>query len=289
MRIMLLIALLLAAPVASGAELRELARIALSGPENFGGFSGWEVDGDGLGFVAISDRGWFATGALVRNIGTLTGTRLDRLEPLEDSRENGGVTGFRADAEGLAINAAGALFVSFEGHHRVWRYDTIGGPPEWLHKWDYFWHLQGNSGMEALAIDSDGTLYAIPERSGKWTRPFPVYRYRGGKWIDPLSIPRSKKFLPTGADFGPDGKLYLLERDFTWIGGFSSRIRRFILGPDGFDEGEILLRTGPGAYDNMEGLAAWRDGDGAIRLLTISDDNFNPLQSTEIVEFRVVE
>lgn len=289
MKTPLLIALLLAAPATGGAELQELSRVSLSGPDNFGGFSGWEVDGEGLGFVAVSDRGWFATGALIRSNGNIVGARLERLEILRDSRDPNGVSGFRADAEGLAIGTDGAVYVSFEGHHRVWRYDGIDGDPEWLHKWDYFWNLQGNSGLEALAVDGEGTVYAIPERSGKWTRPFPVFRYRDGEWDRELSIPRSEKFLPTGADFGPDGKLYLLERDFTWIGGFSSRIRRFTLGPDGFDAGETLLRTKPGEYDNMEGIAAWRDGDGAIRLVTISDDNFNPLQTTEFVEFLVVE
>ena len=42
--------------------------------------------------------------------------------------------------------------------------------------------LQDNSGLEALAIDADGALYAIPERSGDWERPFPVYRLRDGAW-----------------------------------------------------------------------------------------------------------
>ena len=37
----------------------------------------------------------------------------------------------------------------------------------------------------------------------------------------------------TDADFGPDGQLYLLERDFGWLAGFATRVRRFTLGPDG--------------------------------------------------------
>ena len=58
-----------------------------------------------------------------------------------------------------------------------------------------FGRLQHNSGLEALAIDADGTLYAIPERSGKLERPFPVYRLRDGRWDKALRLRRDGTFL----------------------------------------------------------------------------------------------
>ncbi len=91
-----------------------------------------------------------------------------------------------------------------------------------------------------------------------------------------------------GADFGPDGRLYVLERDFSWMGGFASRIRRFTLGPDGFDAGETLLETGMGSTDNFEGISVWRDADGGTRITLIADDNFFALQSTAIAEYRLI-
>lgn len=288
MKLSLVLACLLAGGTGSAAELVELSRIRVADGGDFGGMSALEVSDDGESYVAVSDRGMFAEGRLLRRNGRLSGASVERLQHLR-SNVGGYVKGFKIDSEGLAIDRDGNVYISFEGFHRVWLYKDIGGEPAWTHKWDYYWHLQGNSGMESLAVDADGTVYAIPERSGKWTRPFPVFRYRRGKWIKSLSIPRSGKFLPAGADFGPDGKLYLVERDFTWVGGFSTRVRRFSLGPGGFDGGETLLVSAPGDYDNLEGISAWRDGDGAIRLTAISDDNFNPLQDTEIVEFRVVE
>ena len=54
----------------------------------------------------------------------------------------------------------------------------------------------------------------------------------------------------------------------------------------------IVARVGNGGavrHDNLEGLAVWRDDSGAIRLTMISDDNFNLLQRTELVEYAVPE
>ncbi len=76
-------------------------------------------------------------------------------------------------------------------------------------------------------------------------------------------------FLIVGADIGPDGRLYMLERDFAGI-GFRSRIRRFDL--DGGNE-ETMLETGLRTHDNLEGISVWQDAQG-LRLTLISDDNF---------------
>ena len=38
-------------------------------------------------------------------------------------------------------------------------------------------------------------------------------------------------------------------------------------------------------HDNLEGLAVTRAATGQIRLTMISDDNFNPFQRSEIVEY----
>jgi hypothetical protein len=120
----------------------------------------------------------------------------------------------------------------------------------------------------------------MPERSGRRTTPFPVYRYRSGTWDIPFTIPRRAAHLITGADIFED-HLYILERDFTGF-GFRSRVRRFDLA--GGSE-ETLLSTGTFTHDNLEGLAVWRDAAGDIRLTMISDDNFRAIQKTEIVEY----
>ena len=106
-----------------------------------------------------------------------------------------------------------------------------------------FGEMQLNSSLESLAAAADGTLYTVPERSGAWDRPFPVWRWREGRgWDQPFALPREGRFLTVDADIGPDGRFYLLERDVGLL-GFRSRLRRFALAPagDGIGPGEVLL------------------------------------------------
>ena len=69
------------------------------------------------------------------------------------------------------------------------------------------------------------------------------------------------------------------------LGGFATRIRSFGRTEQGFDAGETLLVSRFGELDNMEGISAWRDPEGRIRLTLISDDNFFPLQRTQLNEY----
>jgi hypothetical protein len=289
----LALALSLAAAAAGatwGAPRLELdARIVWSETTpGFGGFSGIEVQEDGTTFVAISDRGTWARGRLERADGRLTGATIEAHGPLRGV-DGAPLGGENVDAEGLAADGAGGFYVSFEAFHRVRRYDRIEAAAAAVPSHPDFARLQTNSGLEALAADADGVLYAIPERSGALERPYPVYRLRDGVWDRALSLPRQGAFLVAGADFGPDGRLYLLERDFAWLAGFATRVRRFNLGPEGFDAGETLLETGFGSPDNFEGLSVWRDPEGATRVTLIADDNFFALQSTAIAEYLLVE
>jgi hypothetical protein len=278
-------ALLGLAARADGPRLVLDATVTWSDPwEDFGGFSGFELSPEGTDFLAISDRGAWATGSLERRDGRLRAARM-RAHGHLHAIDGAPLKDAELDAEGLALDARGRAYVSFEGFHRVRRYGDIDGPAAQVPSHPDFRRLQENSGLEALATDAAGTLYAVPERSGALERPFPVYRLRGGRWDKALKLRRDGTFLPVDADFGPDGKLYLLERDFKWLGGFATRVRRFVLGPDGFGDEVTLLETGFGELDNMEGISAWRDADGRIRVTLISDDNFFPLQRTIFAEY----
>ncbi len=247
-----------------------------------GGFSALETDG--TDFVTVSDRARIVDGRFARDAqGLITGIEIQRSEPLRRGRE-GLMTGILADSEDLAIDSTGRRWISFEGRARV-RVETGAQGPEVLPRPRDFSAMGFNSSLEALAVDAQDALYTIPERSGRIDRPFPVYRWKEGKWTVPFSIPRRDSFLVTGADFGPDGKLYVLERDFAGI-GFRSRVRRFA--PDGTGE-EVLLETGIGVHDNLEGISVWRDDRGRIRLTMVSDDNFRFFQRTEFVEYALGE
>ena len=252
----------------------------------FGGFSAIEVQPDGLGFVALSDKGAVARGRFTRDgegrITKITGGPMIRLKGQgEDPLRPG-----RTDSEGLAIAPDGTTYVSFEGPARVLRYATLEGPAENLPSPPDFERMQRNSALEALAIGPDGTLYTLPERSGGEKQPFPVYRYRKGKWDKDLSIPRSGGYLAVAADIGPDGRFYLLERQFRGLAGFSTRLRRFDLGTRLTGE-TTLLQTPVGLHANLEGMSVWRDRKGRLTATLIADDGFSFLFATRIIEYRL--
>lgn len=257
--------------------------------DTFGGFSGIEISPDGSRFTVLSDRATLRWGHIERD----TEGRIQGMEPsgqahLLDSKGKWLKPGWQGDSEGLAIGPDGTLWVSFEGLTRVVRYDSPDSRGQPLPKPAEFRSMQRNSSLEALAIMPDGTLLTLPERSGEITRPFPVWRWRNGKWDQPFSIPRTGDWLAVGADVGPDGRFYLLERDFRGLLGFRSRVRRFDITDKSLSNETVLLETRSLQYDNLEGISVWRDGQG-IRLTMVSDDNFGMFQRTELVEYRVTE
>ena len=191
------------------------------------------------------------------------------------------------DSEGLALAPDGTAYVSFEGDARVERFAALDGPGTVLPVPREFLGMQDNASLEALAVDAQGTLYTLPERSGAQGRPFPVFRYRGGRWDRPFDIPRRGAFLAVGADIGPDGRFYLLERQFLGIGGFASRVRSFRLDGDAIADERVEMESAPGTHDNLEGIAVWRAPDGGLRMTMVADDNFSWLLRSEIVEYRV--
>lgn len=253
----------------------------------FGGFSGLEISEDGAGFVAISDRGQIVTGQLSRQNGKIDQITLAESHPVRGLK---GQTqyNYKGDTEGLAIREDGRLFVSYEGNHRVWAYMSVGAKAAGLPRHPDFRKMNNNGSLEALAVDAQNRLYTFPEDVSILSERIPVYRYTRGVWEQPFDLPKQGSYKIVGADIGPDGKLYLLERNFTgW--GFRSRVRRFDLSDTGLGPSETLLQSTTGFHDNLEGLSVWKDSEGHLRLTMISDDNFKFFQRTEFVEYRLTD
>ncbi|PTE22928.1 hypothetical protein C5F48_04410 [Cereibacter changlensis JA139] len=283
--------LLLATGCLAGEPAQLLGSHVLTRPGDplFGGLSGIEVSEAGDTITLLSDRGSWTRGRLQRDAeGRIVAVDLAPMQPLK-GRGEAPLERSRSDSEGLAIAADGAAYVSFEGAARVLRYRDLGGSAENLPVAPEFRRMQGNGALEALAVDAEGTLYTLPERSGGTTRPFPVYRFRDGEWDQPFSLPREDSFLPVGTDIGPDGRFYLLERQFRGLLGFASRVRRFAIDGDSLSPGETLLQTSAGTHDNLEGISVWRDAAGRLTLSLVADDNFAFFQSTQIVEYRIAD
>lgn len=258
---------------------------------SFGGWSGLDLFDNGTDFVAIADKGRLVRGRLSRDpSGRLTGIAAGEMQVLGDTPE-GAFDREPHDAEGLALGPDGTVYVSFERIQRVLVYPDDGvSEAVRLPTHPHFIGLRPNKGLEALAIGPDGALYTVPEQPSAPDGPFPVFRFDGIDWQIVAQVHNpGDGFVPVGADFGPDGRFYLLERKVTRFLGFAARVRRYDVTDAGFAGETVLLRTRAGTHDNLEGLAVWRGSDGPIRLTMISDDNFNFFQKTEFVEYIVPE
>ena len=261
----------------------------------FGGLSGLSVTADGR-LTAVTDRGHWFTARIVRNRnGRLADLTDAALGPLLDTKGRP-VAGEWRDAEALERLPGGDWLVSFEGRHRVWRYAAeIGG-------------LQGhpapfptpkgiaaaplNGGLETLTPLPDGRIMMLAEslrRTGGSRAGWLV----GDRKIDVFGYRTARDFKPTDAALLPNGDVLVLTRYFKLLGGFKARLERVpaaAIEAGAVLKGELLARFAPPlTVDNFEGVAVTRDTDGATLVYILSDDNFNFLQRTLLLLFRLDE
>lgn len=259
--------------------LTQLGAWELAAPSPaFGGLSGLLVAGGRL--TAVTDQAHWLTADLGIE-GTALTLQDARIAPILGRArvildKSGG------DAESLT-RRDDDLLVGFEHDHRIAKHlgdGHIGGDlrPR------AFAALAPNAGIEALATLTGDRLLALAE--GDSDHPTAMFLIDRGGRVTTGSLPRTSPHLVTGADVGPDGRLYLTWRDYTPLVGLDIEIRRYDLGPDGFPVAESAKRLAHFApssrIDNVEGIAL----DGS-RLWIVSDDNFNALQRTLLLAFEV--
>ncbi len=249
----------------------------------FGGFSALTLSDDGQSMVILSDRAKLATARIIRSGGNIREVRIDNVWPVRSSR-NRILPGWTGDSEGLAAGDNGDFYISFEGVHRVAHYAQPDARARVLPRPPVFRTFEDNGSFEALAIDGQGRLYTLTEKSRTADGHIPVYRWDGSAWSMPFTLPQRGRFRPVASDFGPDGRFYVLERSVSLF-GFKSRLRRWQVDEDDVFAEEILFETSARTHDNLEGLSVWRDGQNRLRATMVSDDNFLFLQRTELVEY----
>jgi len=276
--------------------LRWLAGFRLGSPNPaFGGLSAMRLLDGGGRLVAISDRGAVVSLAIdYDNQGLPSGVRGHGIGPLKDPSGRV-ITGRSADAEGLAQLPDRRWVISFERRHRLLAYpvslfDDLGaavptpfaGPPLDL-------NLAGNRGLETLAVLKDGRVLTIEEEDSSpssdhraWLREtqgrWQSLTYRSGPWYSPVDM----------ALLGEDAVL-VLERSFTLIGGFRTRVVRVPLAafrPGATVEGTAVLdQRGIIPAANYEGIDTITGADGRTLVFLIADDNFYPLLPTVLLVF----
>lgn len=285
----------MARPVTSGVPVAGLDFVGgarLSWPSAaLGGVSAASLDGAVL--TVLSDRGrWYCLRLSHAADGRLLG-----VEPIAagtlGGRDGKPVKGWWRDAEALARTPEG-LVAGFERNHRLWLYGQgLDGPPRALAPPPEVAGLPGNGGLEAVASLPGGGLLLIAEEGGAGAgNDVPAWIGRPGHWTA-AAWRVSEGFAPTDATVLDDGKVLVLERRFTLLGGWAARLRVARLADfraDAVAEGvEIARLAAPFPVDNMEAMAVGRAADGGLLLHLLSDDNFSLFQATLLLVFRLPE
>jgi hypothetical protein len=252
----------------------------------FGGISAIETADRGQSYLAITDRGIMFTGPIVRRA---TDQSIKGIIPRKawGTRSE---TGARLppemrDTEALAVASDGSVYLSFEHDHRISHMRHPRAYGQVIKRPTEFDMFPRNGGIEAMAIDQNDVLYALPERFTRAGR-IPVFRFRHGSWDTDLTIAATPWMRPVSADFGPDKRLYVLERGFSFT-GFKTRLRRWRVTDAGLDKEETLIDAPRRSFGNLEGLDVWQDDSGGLRALIVEDNNFWPLNKTSVLDFRL--
>lgn len=264
----------------------------------FGGFSALWRDPARARIVTITDQGQWFTGDLAYSGQSLAGITNARMAPILGQDGRPLQDGPDYDCESLAI-AGGEAFIGIERTHRVLRFPWAergmlarGEPIELL---EAIRRQPRNRGIEALCFAPPGhplagALLAFAEAPpDDDDKPSPGWVVTGSSRFE-FHIARSEEFNVTDALFLPSGELILLERSYSPLRGVACRIRRIAgdaIRPGAMLDGEVLLQVDRHfEVDNMEGIAAHRDPVSGETILTlVSDDNFNPVQRTLLLEF----
>lgn len=274
-----------------------LGGLSVASPDDrFGGLSGIAMI-NGRTALMVSDTGWAVSAELKHESGRLSGLAEAEIHPVFPG---GRAPKALADLEDIALDPAdpnrGVIvrerqpnaMLTFEREGR--RLSALA--PKRVGADNRI--LRTNHALESVAYAPAtsplaGEIITIAERPPRGMADIPA-------WIadvDRFSIVRRDDFAISSARFLPDGDLVLLERRFRALSGVAIRLRRIpgeAVVPGARLDGDILLSAGMASQiDNLEGLAVHTDAQGRVILTLVSDDNFNPLQRTLILQFALAD
>ena len=253
--------------------------------KDYGGFSGLLINNAGTEALVVTDKSFFFVLELRRDDNDILAgySAIKKGRILSSKGEH--LNGRNTDSESIAMDANNNYYISFESNHRIMMHTEVEGKGIFVPKHPMFRKLSVNKGIEALAIDNENRLIAIPEKPPLGISDIPIFRLQNNKWEIIKYVEIEDNFLVTDAEILPMGLLLILERKFSWTQGFKTRFRLISL--DKFDNTEpiIVFTSTANQFDNLEGMTFWKDKKGEMRILTVSDDNFHPLQQSEIREF----
>ena len=280
--------------------LRWRAALRLTSPDaQFGGFSGLHVSQDGTMLLAITDRGHWLQARLYHEADLLVDVGDAHMGVLRspDGEALGGKP--FGDAEALDVSEGSAL-VSFEVWHRLWRYplDPRGRPSEIPQVVLGDIDLSGNSnrGLEGLVTlkDSGRILTFSEDLRDDRGHLRGLLIQEDTQTVLPVWLVCEAPFTLADLALLPNGDLLTLERHFSYLSGFTTRLRRVprdqleALSAEDVLSGDELGRM-PTFIHNLEGLAVRTGANGEILIYVLSDDNFVPFIGTVLYQFVLLE
>jgi hypothetical protein len=269
----------------------EIARDVLG----FGGLSGLHITPD-LTVTLVSDTARVAELTLVLDAQSRPlRLILRRAGHLRDGAGRPLQRGYAGDAEALARLPDGGWLVAFERWHRIRRHATLDGPGTYVEAPPGLDRAPANGGLESLAVLADGRWLALAEDLALPEAPGLTAGWIGGPgaWT-PIGWRPAPGMQPVDAAPLPEGGALVLERGFSFFGGFSARLTRIgaaalaAARPGSVLEGEEILRFAPPLpVDNYEGVAVVRY-QGRLLVGVVSDDNENRLQRSLLLLFEML-
>jgi hypothetical protein len=273
--------------------------------ENFGGLSGLSLSQDGREITAVSDQGDLLRARLLLDkFGRLVGLdkpRFHRLRGVKGAYISRRADKLDQDAEAVERLADGGYLVSFEVRHRILRYNGLTAKPSLFAVPAGIGKAPRNGGLEAMTPLPDGRILVLSEkfRTGKDGSKKGSGDYIGwllsseGESLGQVYWPGVDIFKPTDLAALPNGDVLLLQRRYTVLGGPGARLSHIPaerITPGGrLMDVELARLVPPMSVDNFEGLAVHPDPKGGWWIYMLSDDNFNPLQRTLLLQFHLAE
>ena len=206
------------------------------------------------------------------------------------------------DAESLAHDPeTGQYWVGYEHSHSIWRYGPSFARNEAAHKVKAMQRWPKNGGAEAMlrlpGKEDDGDRFLVFSESAAYQKGSYQALIFDGDPAERNVKPKLFGYRPpkgyeiTDATLLPDGRALLLHRRFTPLEGVSAIISigdlSEVAAGKVWTSQRIASLKPPIKVDNMEALAVTVEGDDTI-IWVASDDNFNPIQETILMKFRML-
>lgn len=264
----------------------------------FGGLSGLTLSPDGNELTAVSDYGDFLRARLVLDrkgrLQGLANARIVRLRGVDGRKLSLRLGKRDEDAEAVERLPDGGFLVSFEVRHRILRYDELTQQPRLFAIPPGIEEAPSNGGLEAITPLPDGRILILSEQYRTDNKSGDYIGWlldADGKSLGRVYWPGTGIYRPTDLAALPNGDVLLLQRRFTVIGGAGARLSRIpaarIKAGGRLIDEELAQLLPPMTVDNFEGLAVHRDPEGGWWIYMLSDDNFNPLQRTLLLQFHL--